>query len=140
PRTARAEAGSFKAGRVAVVGAGGEPEAIPILVAAAEKVGARVVRAVADVPWPVALAGTHQRANAACAAAATRCLGIPETAQRAGLATVSWPGRLEEVDGVLLDAAHNPQGARALAAALARVAPPLAVVVAVSADKDLHGL
>jgi dihydrofolate synthase / folylpolyglutamate synthase len=137
---AREKAGIFKAGRVAVVGAGGEPEAIPILVAAAEKVGARVVRAGADVPWPVALAGAHQRANAACAVAATRCLGIPESAQRAGLAAVSWPGRLEEVGGVLLDAAHNPQGAQALAAALAGVTRPLAVVVAVSADKDLDAV
>jgi len=140
PSIAREKAGIFKPGRVAVVGAGGEPEAIPILVEAAEKVGARVVRAGADVSWPVALAGTHQRANAACAVAATRCLGIPETAQRAGLATVSWPGRLEEVGGVLLDAAHNPQGARALAAALVGTKRPLAVVVAVSADKDLDGV
>jgi len=135
---AREKAGIFKAGRVAVVGAGGEPEAVPVLVEMAEAVGARVVRAGTDVPWPVALPGAHQMRNAACALAATSALGIAAAAQRAGLAAVRWPGRLEEVDGVLLDAAHNPQGARALAAALG--AAPFTVVAGISADKDIAGV
>jgi dihydrofolate synthase/folylpolyglutamate synthase len=46
---------------------------------------------------------------------------------RAGVTTAAWPGRLETftVDGcrVLLDAAHNPAGARALASYLRDTAP-----------------
>jgi dihydrofolate synthase/folylpolyglutamate synthase len=51
---------------------------------------------------------------------------VGETALRNGLAAARWPGRLELLDGtavghrrVLLDGAHNPAGARALARALA---------------------
>jgi len=50
---------------------------------------------------------------------------VPEPAMRRGLADARWPGRLELLDGervgltrVLLDGAHNPAGAAALADAL----------------------
>jgi dihydrofolate synthase/folylpolyglutamate synthase len=48
---------------------------------------------------------------------------LTEAAVRAGLRDVRWPGRLELLRGtpcgdVLLDGAHNPAGARALAGAL----------------------
>jgi dihydrofolate synthase/folylpolyglutamate synthase len=76
---------------------------------------------------PLALPGAHQRANAAVAIALLETLDrnprialpVGADAIRAGLRTAAWPGRLEsfERDGcrVLLDAAHNPAGARALA-------------------------
>ena len=76
---------------------------------------------------PLALAGRHQRANAAVAACVlqqTDAAGVPvdDAAIRAGLTDVSWPGRLERLRygaaHVLIDAAHNPDGARALAAYL----------------------
>src|SRR5688572_15506901 len=117
---AREKAGIFKPGRVAIIGAGGEPEAIPVLVEEARARGARPMSA-GPVPegWRVALDGEHQRANAACALAAAEELGVSEEARRAGLASARWPGRLERVgDRVLLDAAHNPQAARALARVL----------------------
>ena len=69
------------------------------------------------------LHGTHQAQNAAVAVAAVEAfLGGGEQALdidvvRAGLATVDSPGRLEIVrrsPTVLVDAAHNPAGARAL--------------------------
>lgn len=82
----------------------------------------------------VGLLGGHQAANAAVALAlldALRedagrrgvALGIDEAAVRRGFAAARWPGRMELLDGtrfgrVLLDGAHNPAGARALAAAL----------------------
>jgi dihydrofolate synthase/folylpolyglutamate synthase len=78
-------------------------------------------------PWEIALAGEHQKRNAALALAVVRVLQplIPasESAQREGLKTTHWDGRLQTVpqaDGrvVLLDGAHNPAGAQALAAAL----------------------
>jgi dihydrofolate synthase/folylpolyglutamate synthase len=50
-------------------------------------------------------------------------LPIDESVIRRGLAAARWPGRMELLEGtpvgrVLLDGAHNPAGARALAAAL----------------------
>ena len=81
------------------------------------------------------LLGSHQAANAAVAAAVLDALredgerrGHPlpadEVALRAGMATARWPGRLELFPtaaagrDILLDGAHNPAGARALARAL----------------------
>jgi dihydrofolate synthase/folylpolyglutamate synthase len=131
---AREKAGIWKPGRIAVIGAGADP----VLEEVARAVGARVVLAAADVPWPVALPGSHQRRNAACAVAAATALGLPEAAQRAGLEAVTWPGRLETIGDVLLDAAHNPDGARALAAFLA--GRRFTAVVGISADKDAAGV
>jgi dihydrofolate synthase/folylpolyglutamate synthase len=67
---------------------------------------------------PLALAGAHQRRNAALARRALQILGVDERAIAEGFATVRWPGRLERLTPTLLvDAAHNEEGARALAAA-----------------------
>jgi dihydrofolate synthase/folylpolyglutamate synthase len=82
-------------------------------------------------PWigstPLSLAGRHQRGNATVAACVLRSIdaaGVSVTAAaiRAGLTDVSWPARLERFRyrsaDVLLDAAHNLDGARALTAYL----------------------
>ena len=67
------------------------------------------------------LAGEHQVENAATAALALLRLGIPNSAIEAGIASSQWPGRLEHVAGkFILDGAHNPAGARALAAYIQR--------------------
>ena len=82
----------------------------------------------------VGLRGRHQAANVAVADAdARRARGgrhrQGRTARRAGAAmpSATWPGRLEllDVDGrdVLLDGAHNPAGAAALATALDDLRP-----------------
>jgi dihydrofolate synthase / folylpolyglutamate synthase len=68
----------------------------------------------------------------------------PDTV-RAGFAAVTSPGRLEVVSRqplVLLDGAHNPAGARALAAALLEefVVDRRILVVACLADKDIRGI
>ncbi len=65
------------------------------------------------------LAGRHQIENARTAVVACRTLGISDSVIAAGLAKTSWPGRLEIVrrsPTFLLDGAHNPSGAAALAA------------------------
>jgi dihydrofolate synthase / folylpolyglutamate synthase len=95
------------------------------------------------------LYGAHQAANAAQALAATEAfLGLkalhPDVV-RQGFAQVRSPGRLELVrrsPSVVLDAAHNPHGARAAAAAIteAFAFAPLIGVVAVMADKDARGI
>jgi dihydrofolate synthase / folylpolyglutamate synthase len=110
-----------------------------------------------DLSTPVArvdevflpLHGRHQADNAATALAAVQAfLGDreldPDTI-RAGFAAVTSPGRLEVVSRqplVLLDGAHNPAGARALATALLEefVVDRRTLVVACLADKDLRGI
>jgi dihydrofolate synthase/folylpolyglutamate synthase len=71
----------------------------------------------------LALAGEHQVENALVAIAALDRLGVPAAAIAKGLAMVRWPGRLQSIEGrpeILLDAAHNPAGARVLASFLAK--------------------
>lgn len=86
----------------------------------------------------IGLLGSHQGQNAAVAAAVLDAmvtdaarhggsLAVGEPSLRAGLAAARWPGRLEWFPhaaagrGILLDGAHNPAGARALARSLAEL-------------------
>lgn len=76
------------------------------------------------LPWP-ALRGKHQLRNAAGALAALDALApvlpVDQGAVRLGLSTVQLPGRFQVVPGqpvLILDVAHNPHAARALAEAL----------------------
>ena len=103
----------------------------------------------------VGLRGRHQAANVAVADALLDALDLAgiarsdDDARRRGYAAAVWPGRLEllTVDGheVLLDGAHNPAGAAALAVALADLRPylapgPITLVTASMADKDVDGV
>lgn len=102
-------------------------------------------------PVTLALRGEHQIGNALVAigvleALDERGIHVPPAAVERGLSTVEWPGRLELITlnngrRVLLDAAHNVDGARALAGYLARwhpERPPL--VIGVMRDKDVDGI
>jgi dihydrofolate synthase/folylpolyglutamate synthase len=97
------------------------------------------------------LFGAHQSRNAAVALAATEAfigggaLALDADAVREGFADVTSPGRLEIVrrgPTVIVDAAHNPAGAAALADALSEAFAftHLIGVVAVLADKDAIGI
>ncbi|WP_102128503.1 bifunctional folylpolyglutamate synthase/dihydrofolate synthase [Deinococcus planocerae] len=91
------------------------------------------------------LLGEHGARNAALAAAAAHRLGVGEGAIRAGAAGVRWPGRLEVLPWrggrVILDGAHNPDGARALVSALRGLGVEhLPVVFGSAADKDVAGV
>jgi dihydrofolate synthase/folylpolyglutamate synthase len=116
----------------------------------------------------VGLRGRHQAANVAVADATLDALEsagiarVPGEARRAGYAAVRWPGRMELVEArgpgaprepagpargreILLDGAHNPAGAAALAEALDDIAPFLrpgrpTLVLAIMADKDVDGV
>ncbi|HYB69879.1 MAG TPA: folylpolyglutamate synthase/dihydrofolate synthase family protein, partial [Candidatus Bathyarchaeia archaeon] len=92
-----------------------------------------------------ALLGLYQPSNALLAAAAARELGAGEPAIRAGLRWARWPGRfqiLQRDPVVVLDGAHNPAGARALAASLRAYFPgePVTFVLGILADKDARGI
>ena len=115
---------------------------------AAER-GARVVQAPED-PGPeltVLAAGEFQRRNFALArAAAEAFLGELDGARVAEVAaTVAVPGRLEQIatePPTYVDAAHNPDGAAALAEALPAIAAGRRVVgcLAILADKDAEAM
>jgi dihydrofolate synthase/folylpolyglutamate synthase len=144
---AREKAGIFKAGVPAVVARAQPPEALAVLREEAARRGAPFHVAAGAWAGPVALRGPHQMGNAALAAAALRLLdatgvSVPEPCIAQGIARARWPGRLEEVGGVVLDGAHNPDGAAALAAALPALYPgrPVELVFGVLADKDHAGM
>lgn len=89
--------------------------------------------------------GRYQAENAALALAAAEVLAgtglsIPGSALADGINSAYWPGRMELVSGrppILLDGAHNPAGAAALAAALNDCRyRRLLLVTGVMADKD----
>jgi dihydrofolate synthase/folylpolyglutamate synthase len=99
-----------------------------------------------------ALEGRHQLDNAACAlalleAAAPQGIAVTADAVRAGLRVVNWAGRLEVVDRcptILLDGAHNPAAAMALADYLTRSdrshpSRPVVLVLGMMRDKDHRG-
>ena len=96
------------------------------------------------------LEGRHQRGNAVVAVRVLECLDaaglhVPPEAVVEGLREVNWPGRLEHLqlsDGrsLLLDAAHNPAGAEALAAFLAHDGVRRPLVFAAMRDKDVRGI
>jgi dihydrofolate synthase / folylpolyglutamate synthase len=167
---AREKAAIIERDDLAVTGADGE--ALEIIRRRARRVGAPLTevgpapvlgwdRDGLDVELPrlgptrIGLRGRHQAANVAVADAtldALEAAGIARAdaeARRRGYGAAAWPGRLEmvDVDGaeVLLDGAHNPAGAAALAQALDDLRPylapgPVTLVVASMADKDVDGV
>ena len=106
-----------------------------------------------DLPAP-RLYGRHQSVNAGVAIAALRIAGskLPPSAYETGLIKAEWPARMQRLrqgklaaltpaDSELwLDGGHNPDGGRAVAAALAdleeRVPRPLIVIAGMLATKD----
>ena len=156
--------------RTVLVLADQEPDAEGVVLAAAARHGARVLREgveleVADRQVAVGgqvlalrtvgglytdvflpLHGPHQAHNALLALAATEALlrgggALDGATVEAAFGDVDSPGRLELVRSsptVLVDAAHNPAGAEALAAAIADAFAfeRLVGVVGILADKD----
>lgn len=94
-------------------------EVMTVLQSTAEKVGAPLATA-GGLPqdYTLSLEGPHQRTNASLAISALRAAGISpyEKAIRSGLAGTGWPGRFQRFpQGFIVDGAHNPDAARALA-------------------------
>jgi dihydrofolate synthase/folylpolyglutamate synthase len=93
------------------------------------------------------LPGEHQKLNAALALATVEVLQnkipVSEENTRAGLQSVTWPGRLQLVtrrsgQKILLDGAHNVAGAKVLRAALEKIFPATkrTLILGVLQDKD----
>lgn len=121
---AREKAGIFRRGRPALTTERGET--LRVLRAEAARVGADLEEVVASAEWEglSPLAGAHQRANVALGVAAARAMAaLDEETVRRGVAATRWPGRLQTVPRpgsrpLLVDGAHNPAGAGAVAAHL----------------------
>ncbi len=117
------KAATLRAGVREGVTAGRPGEALHVFTTAAARKGIPLRVLGRDFPpRPCALAGAHQEENAGVAAAAAKALSdqVDEEAVARGLSAVRLPGRLQCLgDGLWLDGAHNPDGARALADALA---------------------
>jgi dihydrofolate synthase / folylpolyglutamate synthase len=126
------KAGILKAGIPAIF-ARQRPEAQSVLDRRAEELGISVRRSrefeVRDLIMTARgsefsglrcpLPGEHQVENAICAALALEALGVSPK----GIENAVWPGRLEQISpnpDIILDGAHNPAGARALARYLER--------------------
>jgi len=143
-------------GRPLVLGPALDPEWIRPLLPCAPTLHPAPRLGPADIRWDhsrvegkrVGLAGLHQLDNLATAFEAIRqlrALGfpIPDEHLWSGVAAARWPGRLwqvPELDGVWMDGAHNPDGARALAdhALACGVRPHL--YFGAMGDKDLAGV
>lgn len=161
---AREKAGIFRSGRPALAWVE-EPEAAGSLRAVAAEVGADLrfgqdlatVLEINPEVWGgqrvrlrtpkgehdlrIDLPGTHQVRNLGLAVLAAEELGLDRQAIADGARAARWPGRLERVDlpdggRVLLDAAHNPEGAAVLADFLSRLPGKPDLLFGILADKD----
>lgn len=159
---AREKAGILRLGRPAVTGATGE--ALSVLDQAgadlwaldrevqlqAKSLGWNGWRVNLDGPagrlaFSTPLLGAHGARNAALAALTAQRLGLPGAAIQSGAGGTRWPGRLELLPWngrrVLLDGAHNPDGARALVAAMRGLgAQRVPLLFGAASDKDVAGL
>lgn len=108
----------------------------------------RIATPAGDHDLKLHLAGEHQARNLALAVLAAETLaglGFPKLDERAiaaGAEACRWPGRLEKVDlpdgrRVLLDAAHNAEGAAVLAGFLNRLPGPVTLLFGALEDKDV---
>ncbi|MFL6352496.1 MAG: bifunctional folylpolyglutamate synthase/dihydrofolate synthase [Bryobacteraceae bacterium] len=90
-------------------------------------------------PYECALPGRHQTENAAAAILCCKELGVDTSHIQAGLKNVEWPGRLEFISrepDLVLDGAHNPAGAAALAAYIREFCANQAVWLVYGAMRD----
>lgn len=143
------KAGIVKPGRPVVCGAM-PPEALDAIRAVAARQGAPLVCAAPWTPPPgFALFGAFQKENAATVKAALDVLkgegfAISDAAIADGLAHVVWPGRCQRVtkNGAtyVVDGAHNPDAATALARVLKDEGlRRIGLVAGFCGDKDIAG-
>ncbi len=160
---AREKAGIIKPGAIVIVGTN-PPEVLEVIGEVAAQMEAMVIHALVGVrvnasasaqdttlqvttaraeygECTLRLAGRHQVVNAVIAVRVLESLpDVPPEAVRTALSDVEWPARLEWLTwnghDILLDGAHNPAGATALASFLEEMVPqPVPIVIGVMRDK-----
>ena len=162
----REKAGILRAGKPAIIGDPNPPQS---LLEHAATIGADVQRIGVDfgfqrqelqwsysgrhgkhlsLPFP-GLRGAYQLANASVALAALGALRdrlpVGIGAIKRGLLEVDWPGRFQVLPGrptTILDVAHNPHAAQALAGSLKTMGyhPETWAVFSILGDKDIYGV
>jgi len=151
-KIAAEKAGIVKPGVPVVLGAN-EPAVREVVSRRAAELGAQFVYAPdladeSEIPGNFSLGGTFNRENAVTALAVLRTLerlgAVPRAADPcAGFSLVAWPGRYQRLGNVLVDGAHNPPAAAALAAALRAdgvQVRSLALVAGFCGDKDVDAV
>lgn len=150
-KIAREKAGIAKPGAPFVIGERA-PALVDVLRREAHRTVARLSRSERadvrvlppDYEWwgPLSLAGPHQRRNAAVAHGVLMALPAPYRPSPAqiekGFAAARIAGRLDRRGKWLFDVAHNPDGMRALTAALraTRQPRPIHALVSILGDKE----
>lgn len=115
-----------------------------------QKITVRLQQSGFSGTFSTSLLGRHQVENAALAIMTAKLLAegdprISLSAMETGMKQTVWPGRFEVFPGsppIVVDGAHNPDGARTLRAALDEVFPQASIVFVfgVLADKDIAGV
>ena len=166
---AREKAGIFKAGIPAVIGEQ-SPPIRALLETYAREVGARPIVAIDEARTirnvklssrgttytphertpreriTTPLIGAHQARNTALGLVTVALLGeeyvFPPSEISNALSSVFLPGRFQLLERVIFDVAHNPAGARTIAATMRALNPPKprTALIAVLADKDWRGI
>ena len=138
-KIASEKAGIIKPG-IPVVSAPQQPAAAEVLRKSAAERGAEIRFVSEPCLHPLALAGAHQKWNAALAVETLRASGleISESAIREGLLQTDWPARFQRVGRFIVDGAHNAHSATALAKTWREVFAErqATVVFGALADKD----
>jgi len=152
--------GIIKPGCPVVTTCGQEPEALAVIKKACEEKGSPLVIAdeaeceilssslagsecvLAGLPVRVPLIGRHMCRNALTVVKAARLLGFSDKAIQDGIAHVKMPGRMEVLSAeplILFDGGHNPDCARAIAAALEEYCPGqrFCFICGMMKDKDV---
>jgi len=147
PEIAGEKAGVIKSAAPVVAAGRTGDGALAVVEAACRKAGAPLTVTGALEGFAIALAGAHQRDNAAVALALARVIlpGLPEEAVRRGLDQVRWPGRLMIIADhprVVVYGAHTVESAMALREAVAEVWNPVRVrlILAMLKGKDHAGV
>lgn len=155
------KAGIIKAGSRVVIESGQPEEALDVLVECCRRQGIAPVVPARDevtvlgksiegtdivykgIALHIPLVGEHQIDNAITAVELLRMAGVKDEGIAAGIARAFIPARMELLSRepvVILDGAHNPNGAQALAAAIGELLAGRRViaVMGVLRDKDYH--
>jgi len=159
-KIAAEKCGIIKPGGPVVCTCGQEAEALAVIEQACRERGSPLVIAredeceivssslmgsecvLAGLPARVPLAGRHMCQNALAAVKTARVLGFGDEAIREGISNVRMPARMQVLSAeplALLDGGHNPDCARALAAALREYCPGqrFCLVCGMMGDKDV---
>ena len=91
-----------------------------------------------EIPEDFSLEGPFNRENAVTALSVLKVHGVHKRAL-AGFGRVAWPGRFQRIGRVIVDGAHNPPGAEALAEGIRRIAGggKVSIVCGFCSDKDV---